>query len=1009
MPIIANQTTKIMKNNYLKVLGLSLLLSSMAYSQKNEKYNGDQAFQKTIQLNGIHSKESAIKELGKQYRLNDLNSYVPKKETTDEAGFTHQRFQQFYNGIKIEFGTVITHQKDGNVVSVNGELYNAEGLDLTPNLSSVEAFQKALDFVDAQEYLWEDTISAEAMNYTKPSGELVILPLVNAGEIKLAYKFDIYAKAPVSRDEIFVDATSGEILYKNPIIKHATHLISDYEIEQNAKKFEKVALNKENAFFTPFIAGSAATRYSGTRTIETTQTGPTAFVLNDATRGSGIVTYNSNRAPSYALTNFTNTTNTWNTGNYATASATKDNAALDAHWGAEMTYDFWKNIFNRNSFDDAGAQIKSFVHYDDVAGGAGYSNAFWNGSVMTYGDGGTRPFTALDVCGHEIGHAVCSYTANLAYQNQSGGMNEGLSDIWGVCIEQYGRNGNLNSTVDTASPGTQGLWKIGEDLSSTGNALRSMSYPTTKGNPDTYKGTNWTTTADDGTCTPSQANDNCGVHNNSGVLNHWFYIITAGKSGTNNAPASFGGPFAYNVTGIGMAKSSQITYYAERDYLTSNATYMDMRNATIAVAGLLYCATSPEVQAVTKAWKAVNVGTDYVGYANDIALKSITGGNANVACGASYNPSIVIENAGTNVITSATISYNIDGGTNSTINWTGTLSNCAVQSINIPVSGLTRGTHILNVTSTITSDGNAINNTKSLLIVVNDAGTVNVVNTFNTTTDVLVSIDENGKTNSVWQRGTLNKTLLTNAVAGSNVYATKLTGNYPDATTSYLVSQCYNISTLSSPTVSFDMAFDLESNWDIIYFEYSTDSGANWNVLGTSADANWYNSSRLPDGTDCFNCIGKQWTGDFNTPPADGSNGVNGNKRNYTHTLSDLSTATNAIFRFTFMSDDAANQEGVMVDNFVIQGTLSAQSNQIDGFALYPNPTKGKLNISLPTSDNVAVELFDLRGRSIYQNNFESQGALFTKELDFSTTQAGVYILNVKTEGKQVSKRIIIE
>jgi hypothetical protein len=294
------------------------------------------------------------------------------------------------------------------------------------------------------------------------------------------------------------------------------------------------------------------------------------------------------------------------------------------------------------------------------------------------------------------------------------------------------------------------------------------------------------------------------------------------------------------------------------------------------------------------------------------------------------------------------------------------------------------------------------------LIIVNDAGTANVINTFDTATDVLVSIDDNGKTNSLWQRGTVSKALLTNAVAGSNVYATKLTGNYPDATTSYLVSQCYNISNITNPTVSFDMAFDLESNWDIIYFEYSTDSGANWNVLGTSADANWFNSSRLPNGTDCFNCIGKQWTGDYATAPSGGT-GVNGNKRTYTHTLSNLSTATNAIFRFTFISDDAANQEGVIIDNFVVQGVLSGQSNQIDGFVLYPNPTKGNLNISLPTSDNVTIELFDLRGRSIYQNKFEAQGTLFTKELDFSSTQAGVYILNVKTEGKQISKRIIIE
>jgi bacillolysin len=995
-----------MKINHLKAIGLAILFSSSMYSQKNEKYDGDKAYQKTINLEGFYSSESAIKEFSKLYSLNNLNSFVSKKSTSDEAGYTHQRFQQFYNGIKVEFGTLITHMKDGNVVSVNGELYNTEGLNLNSTLTNSAAFDKALMFVNAQTYLWEDSVSAEAMNYTKPTGELVVFPLVNKGEVRLAYKFDIYAKAPISRDEIFVDANTGEILYTNPIIKHASHLISDYEVEQKAKKFEKIALNKENALFTPFVAGNAATRYSGTRAIETTQTSPTSYVLNEPTRGNGngIVTYNCQKTDTYPTTDFVDNDNNWTEHN----NANKDNAALDAHWGAEKTYDFWKNIFNRNSYDDAGAQIKSYVHYDDTpATTAGYQNAFWNGSVMTYGDGSSwNVLTSIDICGHEIGHAVCSNTANLAYQNQSGAMNEGLSDIWGVCIEQYGRNGNLNSPVDTASPGTSAVWKIGEDVTTGG--LRSISYPRSKGNPDTFKGTSYTTTADDGTCTPSQANDNCGVHNNSGVLNHWYYIVTAGKSGTNNAPAAFGGPFAYNVTGIGMAKSSQITYYAERDYLTANATFMDMRNATIAVASSLYCATSPEVQSVTKAWKAVNVGTNYVGYTNDVALKSISGGNANVACGASYNPSIVFENSGTALINSVTISYNIDGGANTTANWTGTLSNCAVQSYSIPVSGLTRGTHVLNVTTTVASDGNATNNTKSILMIVNDAGTPNVTNSFNAASDVLVSIDSNGKTNTVWQRGAVNKTLLTNAVAGSNVYATKLTGNYPDKTTSYLVSQCYNLSGLSTPMVSFDMGFDLESNWDIVYFEYSTDSGSTWNVLGTSSDPNWYNSSRLPDGTDCFNCIGKQWTGNYATAPV-GGNGMNGNKRNYSHSLSGLGSPSNAIFRFTFVSDDASNQEGVIIDNFVVQGALSSQSHEIDGFVLYPNPSKGKINVSLPTSDIVTVELFDLRGRSIYQNKFESQGSLFTKELDFSMAQAGVYILNVKTEGKQVSKRIIIE
>ena len=998
-----------MKKNYLLLKSLLLLSALNMQAQKSEKYDPQSAFQKTMKMEANVSKADALKEFGKKYGLDERSTFQIHTETSDYSGLTHQRHQQYFNGLKVEFGTVITHTKNGQVESVNGELYNPAELDLKPTLTPAQGFEIALNAVNAQKYLWEDDATAKIMEYNKPKGELVVFPVINKNQITLAYKYDIYASLPISREEIYVDANSGEILYKNPLIKHASRLISGSEIRKQSNQFEQMIAGS----VTTLAVGTAATRYSGSRSIETTfDAGLSKYVLNDLTRSGGVVTYNCNRG-GYSDTHFQDNDNSWTAAEFNNTN--KDNAGLDAHWGAEMTFDFWKNIFNRNSFDDKGSKIKSYVNADLPTinpTNTSNDNAFWNGSVMTYGSGSSLDaLTAIDVCGHEIGHAVCTYTANLAYQNQSGAMNEGFSDIWGACIEQYGRTGNLNAPADTASPGTQGIWKIGEDL---GPNLRSMSYPNSKGDPDTFLGTNYRDTQNDtgilpACSSPTRTNDYCGVHTNSGVLNHWFYILTAGKSGTNNASAANGGPDVYNVTGIGMAKSSQIAYYAERDYLTPNSTFADARNATIAVASSLYCATSAEVQAVTNAWYAVNIGNAFTAPANDIALKSISGGNIDVSCGASYNPSIVIENGGTATLSTATITYNVDGGANSVINWTGNLANCSQAVQAIPVSGLTRGFHLVNVTVTTTGDGNAVNNTKSLVVVANDNGTVGTVNTFNAASDILVSIDSNGKTNSVWERGTVNKTRLTAAATGSSAgYATKLVGNYPDKTTAYLVSQCYNLSNITNPTVSFDMAFDLESNWDIIYFEYSTDSGANWNVLGTSTDANWYNSSRLPNGTDCFNCIGKQWTGDYATAPSGGT-GVNGNKRNYSHSLTSLGSPSNAIFRFTFVSDDAANQEGIFVDNFVVQGTLGTNGNSFEQFVVYPNPSNGKFNVALSTSDKVDIGIYDLRGRSVYNKSFESNGAVFNKEIDLNSLSSGVYILNVSSGSKKEARRIIIE
>jgi len=217
---------------------------------------------------------------------------------------------------------------------------------------------------------------------------------------------------------------------------------------------------------------------------------------------------------------------------------------------------------------------------------------------------------------------------------------------------------------------------------------------------------------------------------------------------------------------------------------------------------------------------------------------------------------------------------------------------------------------------------------------------------------------------------------------------------------------------MANPSVSFDMAFDLESNWDIIYFEYSTNGGSTWNVLG-NAGPNWYNSSRLPDGTDCFNCIGKQWTGDYATAPVGGT-GVNGNKRNYTQTLAQFGNggatpASSIMFRFTFVSDDSVAQEGVFVDNFLIQGVLSRDDYKFDTFGVYPNPSNGKFNVTLSTTEKVNITLHDLRGRSIYNESFSNNSSVFNKELNFNTLSSGVYMLNVESAGKKASKKIIIE
>ena len=247
----------------------------------------------------------------------------------------------------------------------------------------------------------------------------------------------------------------------------------------------------------------------------------------------------------------------------------------------KKTLDFYYTKFGRKSIDNNNFVIKSYIHYS-----RNYFNAFWDGSRMTYGDGsstnGNKPLTALDVCGHEITHGLTSFTANLAYQKESGALNEGFSDIFGNSIEFWARPSKTS-------------WKLGEDFN---YVIRDMANPNAYSQPDTYGGTYWKTT----TCTPSSTNDYCGVHTNSGVLNFWYYLLVNGGSGTNDKG------FVYSVTGIGLDKAAAIAYRTLTTYLTSSSTYADARTYSLQSAADLYGAGSAEVTQTTNAWNAVGVG-----------------------------------------------------------------------------------------------------------------------------------------------------------------------------------------------------------------------------------------------------------------------------------------------------------------------------------------------------------------------------------------------------------------
>lgn len=375
---------------------------------------------------------------------------------------------------------------------------------------------------------------------------------------------------------------------------------------------------------------------------------------------------------------------------------------------------------------------------------------------------------------------------------------------------------------------------------------------------------------------------------------------------------------------------------------------------------------------------------------HDIKLVTITLPNSSINCSTTISPEIIVKNNGSNLIEQITINYTIDNAP-FVYNWSGSIIGGNTQTITIPSFITTKGTHSISFTTYITNDAYVDNNTETTAFYVNDAGTVGVTNEFFALTDELIVITEGG---NGWIRG--NRATSALSTNGNTAYLTNLSGNYSDNTKSYLISQCYNLTNISNPSISFKLAFDLEADWDIAYVEYSTDFGANWSVLG-NANANWYNSDRTPQtsGTDCYNCVGAQWTG------------TNTTLTNYTYSLNSLNNPSSILFRIVFHSDQSITKLGVKIDDFLISGTLNSVDFFEDKITIKPNPSSGLFTISLDKNISLnSIEVYDISGKLIKNSVFmtDSQNII---TLDLTDVSQGVYFIKINSKEGIYSKRLI--
>lgn len=258
---------------------------------------------------------------------------------------------------------------------------------------------------------------------------------------------------------------------------------------------------------------------------------------------------------------------------------TNDPAVDEAYDGLGSTFDFYQKVYQRNSIDNQGLPLIASVHFANR-----YDNAFWNGKQMVFGDGDGRIFNrftiSIDVIGHELTHGVTQTDAKLIYQGQSGALNESVSDVFGSLIKQYVRN-------ETA---TQADWLIGQGLFTKdvhGEALRSMKAPgTAYDDPILGKDPQPATMRD----YVQTSDDNGGVHINSGIPNHAFYLV------------------AVALGGYAWEKAGRIWYHTLRNpMLQPNADFRSFAQLTAITADQLYGQGSTEGKAVREAWDQVDI------------------------------------------------------------------------------------------------------------------------------------------------------------------------------------------------------------------------------------------------------------------------------------------------------------------------------------------------------------------------------------------------------------------
>jgi thermolysin len=492
-------------------------------------------------------------------RVNSLlreGDLVLRRVDTDTMieGRQHERLDQVYQGVRVWGGELVRQIDNGQTVSVFGRLYDGIDMDVEPKLTAADAAVVVAGLTGV-------TLTAERQP------QLVILPR-DEGGYALTYQARVVTDADVR--VYFVDAKTGAVDFSYSDLQTAigtgTGVLGDQK---------KISTTDRSGVYRAWDQMRPATVYTFDMKGDLPRT---IRFLN------GLIVLGETDISA-------DTDNVW-----------EDAATVDGHVYAGLTYDYFYKRFGRQGLDGQNLRMSTLVHpvrREDAATQTSsvlntyYLNAFYYGNgVMVYGEGLPSNMTAggmrwnyfsgaLDVVSHELTHGVTDFSSGLIYRNESGALNEAFSDIIGTSVEFfYQAPGSTYMKAD---------YLIGEDLTTPMSGFRSMANPQAYGDPDHYSKRYLGT------------DDNGGVHINSGIANHAFYLAIEG--GMNRTSG-------ITVTGVGSANREKIEksfYRAFTTMLPASATFSMARAATIQAAKDLYGAGSDVERAVTDAWTACGV------------------------------------------------------------------------------------------------------------------------------------------------------------------------------------------------------------------------------------------------------------------------------------------------------------------------------------------------------------------------------------------------------------------